>query len=121
MVETPSLSNIGSHVVPALVVFQTPPEAVPTYTVLGLDSTTAKSSIRPPMMAGPSSRHCRSSFSAAGAAAAGGCSLAALFDLADLLWPLATPGAKAALSASAKRTRTRGRWKEKLIGFLAQH
>src|SRR5713226_1084957 len=60
MVETPSLSNTGSHVVPALVVFQTPPEAVPTYTVLGLDSTTAKSSIRPPMMAGPSSRHCRS-------------------------------------------------------------
>src|SRR5690349_25081148 len=57
MVETPSLSNPGSQVVPLLVVFQTPPEAVPTYTILGLLSTTAKSSMRPPMTAGPISRN----------------------------------------------------------------
>src|SRR5438445_3700572 len=43
IVDTSSLSNIGSHVVPLLVVFQTPPEAVPPYTVFGLLSTTAKS------------------------------------------------------------------------------
>src|SRR5213078_4633286 len=55
----PSLSNIGSHVVPLLVVFQTPPEAVPTYTMFGLLSTTAKSSMRPPMVAGPISRNSR--------------------------------------------------------------
>src|SRR5882724_12935376 len=59
IVDTPSLSNIGSHVVPLLVVFQTPPEAVPTYTMFGLLSTTAKSSIRPPIVAGPSSRNSR--------------------------------------------------------------
>src|SRR5437879_3267717 len=59
MVDTPSLSNIGSQVVPLFVVFHTPPEAVPTYTMLGLLSTTAKSSMRPPMVAGPSSRNSR--------------------------------------------------------------
>src|SRR5215469_1379627 len=57
MVETLSLSKTGSQVVPLLVVFQTPPEATPTKTILGLDSTTAKSSMRPPMMAGPISRN----------------------------------------------------------------
>src|SRR6202521_5818078 len=57
IVETLSLSNIGSHVVPLLVVFQTPPEAVPTYTMFGLLSTTAKSSMRPPIVAGPISRN----------------------------------------------------------------
>src|SRR6266550_4540312 len=55
IVDTLSLSNIGSHVVPLLVVFHTPPEAVPTYTMFGLLSTTAKSSMRPPIVAGPSS------------------------------------------------------------------
>src|SRR2546426_12538426 len=59
MVDTPSLSNIGSQVVPLFVVFHTPPEAVPTYTILGLLSSTAKSSIRPPIVAGPSSRNSR--------------------------------------------------------------
>src|SRR5437899_4060902 len=59
IVETLSLSNIGSQVVPLLVVFHTPPEAVPTYTMLGLLSTTAKSSMRPPIVAGPSSRNSR--------------------------------------------------------------
>src|SRR5580704_19465528 len=56
IVETASLSNIGSHVVPLLVLFQTPPEATPTNTTLGFDSTTVKSSMRPPITAGPSSR-----------------------------------------------------------------
>src|SRR6266849_9927221 len=59
IVETLSLSNIGSQVVPLFVVFHTPPEAVPTYTMLGLLSTTAKSSMRPPIVAGPSSRNSR--------------------------------------------------------------
>src|SRR5256886_2742148 len=59
IVDTLSLSNIGSHVVPLLVVFHTPPEAVPTYTMFGLLSTTAKSSMRPPMTAGPISRNSR--------------------------------------------------------------
>src|SRR5260370_2676454 len=59
MVETLSLSNIGSQVVPLFVVFHTPPEAAPTYTMLGLLSTTAKSSMRPPIVAVPSSRNSR--------------------------------------------------------------
>src|SRR5246127_3407020 len=59
MVETASLSKTGSQVVPLLTVFQTPPEATPTKTMLGLDSTTAKSSMRPPMIAGPISRNSR--------------------------------------------------------------
>src|SRR5256886_5199481 len=59
IVETLSLSNIGSHVVPLFVVFHTPPEAVPTYTTFGLLSTTAKSSMRPPIVAGPISRNSR--------------------------------------------------------------
>src|SRR6266404_3745942 len=53
IVDTLSLSNTGSQVVPLLVVFQTPPEATPAYTMLGLFSTTAKSSMRPPMFAVP--------------------------------------------------------------------
>src|SRR5215471_18019630 len=57
MVETASLSKTGSQVMPLLVVFQMPPEATPTYTMLGLDSTTAKSSMRPPITAGPISRN----------------------------------------------------------------
>src|SRR6202165_22549 len=59
IVDTLSLSNIGSHVVPLFVVFHTPPEAVPTYTMFGLLSTTAKSSMRPPIVAGPISRNSR--------------------------------------------------------------
>src|SRR4029077_5847855 len=59
IVDTLSLSKTGSPVVPLLVVFQTPPEAVPTYTMLGLLSTTAKSSMRPPIVAGPISRNSR--------------------------------------------------------------
>src|ERR1700675_690199 len=57
IVDTLSLSNTGSHVVPVFVVFQTPPEALPTYTMFGLLSTTPKSSIRPPITAGPISRN----------------------------------------------------------------
>src|SRR5580704_5606105 len=57
IVDTASLSKTGSHVVPLLVLFQTPPEATPTNTMLGFDSTTAKSSMRPPITAGPSSRN----------------------------------------------------------------
>src|SRR5579863_9189937 len=59
IVDTPSLSNTGSHVVPLFVVFHTPPDAVPTYTMFGLFSTTPKSSIRPPITAGPISRNSR--------------------------------------------------------------
>src|SRR5437867_9256898 len=59
IVDTLSLSNTDSHVVPLFVVFQTPPDAVPTYTMFGLLSTTAKSSMRPPIVAGPISRNSR--------------------------------------------------------------
>src|SRR6266704_5099897 len=59
IVETPSLSKIGSHVVPLLAVFHTPPEAVPTYPIFGLLSPTAKSSMRPPIVAGPICRNSR--------------------------------------------------------------
>ena len=54
--EFSSLSKTGVNVTPPLVVFQTPPEAAPTKNVSGLFSTTAISSMRPPMMAGPISR-----------------------------------------------------------------
>src|SRR6266404_106559 len=57
MVETASLSKTGSHVVPLFVVFHTPPDATPANTMFGLLSTTAKSSMRPPMIAGPISRN----------------------------------------------------------------
>src|SRR6267143_2274772 len=59
IVDTASLSNTGVHVVPLLVVFHTPPEATPTKTMFGLLSTTAKSSMRPPITAGPISRSSR--------------------------------------------------------------
>src|SRR5260370_889139 len=59
IVDTLSLSNTGSHVVPLFVVSHTPPEAVPTNTMFGLLSTTAKSSMRPPIVAGPISRNSR--------------------------------------------------------------
>src|SRR5258708_4309701 len=57
IVDTLSLSNIGSQVVPLFIVFHTPPAAVPTYTMFGLLSTTARSSMRPPIVAGPISRN----------------------------------------------------------------
>src|SRR6266849_4706216 len=59
IVDTASLSNTGVHVVPLLVVFHTPPDATPTKTIFGLLSTTAKSSMRPPITAGPTSRSSR--------------------------------------------------------------
>src|SRR6266851_7697127 len=59
IVDTLPLSNTDSQVVPLFVVFQTPPDAVPTYTMFGLLSTTAKSSMRPPIVAGPISRNSR--------------------------------------------------------------
>src|ERR1700675_4032700 len=57
IVDTLSLPNSGSPGVPLFVVFHTPPDAVPTYTMFGLLSTTAKSSMRPPIVAGPISRN----------------------------------------------------------------
>src|ERR1700719_5017573 len=57
IVDTASLSNTGCHVVPLFVVFHTPPDATPTNTIFGLLSTTAKSSMRPPITAGPISRN----------------------------------------------------------------
>src|SRR5580704_991808 len=59
MEDTPSLSKMGCHVVKALVVFHRPPPARPTYTILGSRSTTATSSARPPIIAGPISRNFR--------------------------------------------------------------
>ena len=47
----------GFHEMPLLTDFHTPPDASPAYTMLVFDSTTAKSSTRPPMLAGPISRN----------------------------------------------------------------
>ena len=49
-------SESGCHVVPALVVFQTPPAAVPTYTVFASPSTPSMSVERPIMFTGPTLR-----------------------------------------------------------------
>src|ERR1700730_5432097 len=57
IVDTASLSNTGCQVVPLFVVFHTPPKATPANTIFGLLSTTAKSSTRPPITAGPISRN----------------------------------------------------------------
>jgi hypothetical protein len=51
-----SLSKIGDQVVPAFVVFQRPPEAVPTYHVVLLRGSTAMSLMRPVKNAGPIER-----------------------------------------------------------------
>src|SRR5258708_7167249 len=51
-----SRSKTGAQVVPLLVVFQSPPEAVATYRVAGRLSTTARSTTRPPMLPGPRQR-----------------------------------------------------------------
>src|SRR5215472_19122560 len=82
MVETSSLSKTGSQVVPLLTVFHKPPEATPTKTMLGFDSTTAKSSMRPHMNAGPISRNSRDwnlSMGEGSAEAAAGTSAGAAF------------------------------------------
>src|SRR6266516_2503392 len=50
------VSKIGWKVVPLFVDFQTPPVAKPTWITYGLFSTTAMSSMRPPMLAGPMPR-----------------------------------------------------------------
>src|SRR5262249_37379885 len=49
-------SKIGVQVMPLLTVFHRPPDAVATYRVVGRPSTTATSTTRPPMLAGPSGR-----------------------------------------------------------------
>ena len=51
-----SRSKTGVQVVPLLVVFHRPPEAVATYRVAGRPSTTARSTMRPPMLPGPRQR-----------------------------------------------------------------
>src|SRR6266571_3580740 len=99
IVGTLSLSKSASQVVPAFVVFHTPPEAMPTKTILGSLSTTAKSSTRPPMMAGPNSRNCRP-FSA---------STALPGSLPDLLCALRRTKPAAKLSRTANDTTDRTR------------
>src|SRR5437867_536408 len=49
----PWLSKMGVHVVPAFVVFQTPPDATVTYQVLLSRGCTAMSVTRPEVCAGP--------------------------------------------------------------------
>ena len=75
--DTSSFWNCGIQVIPWFSVFQTPAEAVPTQNTFGSDSTTAMSSMRPPMIAGPMFRHsilfrmdstCSAVWEAAGAA-----------------------------------------------------
>src|SRR5436309_13256559 len=55
----PCPSKTGAQVVPALTVFQTPPEAAATYQVVGVRGSTATSTIRPPTTAGPMLRNSR--------------------------------------------------------------
>src|SRR5829696_7064838 len=50
---------MGVQVVPALVVFQTPPDATATYQVAGRVGSTAMSEIRPEVSAGPMGRSSR--------------------------------------------------------------
>src|SRR5262245_61701315 len=66
--QTSSASVKGVQVVPALVVFQSPPVAVATYMTAGLESTTATSHTRPLMLAGPSGRATKSAYGSAAAA-----------------------------------------------------
>src|SRR5215212_10027391 len=49
----PSPSKIGANVVPAFVVFQTPPDAAATYHVRESRGSTAMSMMRPDTRAGP--------------------------------------------------------------------
>src|SRR5689334_11430601 len=53
----PSLSNTGVQVVPALVVFHTPPDATATYHVFLSRGCTAMSATRPEVSAGPIERN----------------------------------------------------------------
>src|SRR5215469_14510399 len=59
MLDTGCSSKTGFHVMPLLTVLKRPPDAVAAYTMLVLLSTTAKSSMRPPIFAGPISRNFR--------------------------------------------------------------
>ena len=52
-------SKIGVQVVPAFVVFQTPPEPTAMYQVVGSAGWTAMSAMRPPIRAGPIPRSAR--------------------------------------------------------------
>src|SRR5437016_9507680 len=54
-----SLSKIGVKLVPAFVVFQTPPPAVATYQTRESRGSTARSMIRPEVSAGPRGRSSR--------------------------------------------------------------
>src|SRR5688572_23663139 len=66
--DVPSRSNIGSHVVPAFVVFHTPPDADAAYISLPVrpsalaagPSSIARSTMRPLVTAGPIGRHANS-------------------------------------------------------------
>src|SRR5260370_3985832 len=53
LVGTLSLSKSGSQVLPAFVVFHTPPESMPTIPLFGSLSSPARSSTRPPMLPAP--------------------------------------------------------------------
>src|SRR5271157_4049385 len=59
MLETAWSSKTGFQEIPLSTLLNTPPDAVAAYTMLVLRSTTAKSSTRPPMLAGPISRNCK--------------------------------------------------------------
>jgi hypothetical protein len=58
-VNDPPWSNTGVNVVPRLIVFQSPPNAVATYQVLGFFGSMAMSCTRPVEMAGPMLRSSR--------------------------------------------------------------
>jgi hypothetical protein len=51
------LSNTGVTVIALSVVFHTPPVALAMYMVVGSDSSTATSVMRPDMVAGPMNRN----------------------------------------------------------------
>ncbi len=73
-VNDPPLSNAGVKVVPRLVVFQSPPNAVATYQVLGDFGSIAMSCTRPVEIAGPMLRNSRPfSTSAVNRSVAGAC------------------------------------------------
>src|SRR5256885_11601192 len=54
-----SLSKIGAKLVPAFVVFQTPPPAVAMYQTRASRGSTARSTMRPEVSAGPIGRSSR--------------------------------------------------------------
>jgi hypothetical protein len=59
MLDVPWSSKMGENVVPALVVFHTPPYAVATYHMLLSRGFTARSVMRPDVFAGPIERNLR--------------------------------------------------------------